>query len=185
MRRILRAIWRYFFGPSCVVYAACKMSGRDKLEMIKRARFLVEVGALFGVHVISPVLEENVKEEEGKLVNHDLEKLRNNWRRDKEIIRRLARVTLIDHGEMKSMGFEREYCLNRGVLWKPTVMFVPKGTILSVAQFEDDLISYSVHDLFFQINKKWGSRAKYWIWRCKMINRSLPGWLLDQCYAWK
>jgi hypothetical protein len=138
-----------------------------------------------GLIPISPVLEEQVKDEPGKLINSDKERLHKFWKRDKYIIRRIAHVVLIDHGEMKSFGMEREYMLNRGVLWKPTVLLVAQGTPLSVAEFEDDIVTYSVHAAAEFIARNWGSRWKRWCWRAKMLNRSLIGWLVDQMFAWR
>lgn len=161
------------------------MTGRDKAEMVKRAHFVCSVLALHGIEPISPVLEEKVQPDSVKLVNHDKERLHGFWKRDKDIIRYEAHVILLDHGEMKSFGMEREYCLSRGVLWKPTVMLVPPGTPLSVAQFEDDAYFFSAHEAAHYISKQWGSRWSRWIWRLKMLNRSLPRWIYDQMYQWR
>jgi hypothetical protein len=181
---MLRALRRWLFEPSCTVYVACSMTGRDKLEMVRRATFVCDVLKAYGLTPISPVLAESVPAQQGKLVNHDAAKVQKFWATDKYFIRRPARVIWMDHGEMHSFGMTREYCLSRGVLWKPTVMYVPQGTPLSVAPYEDDLIGYSVHFLAAQIKKRWGSRWDYWMWRLQMLNRSLPGWLLDQLWAW-
>src|SRR6476619_3209715 len=107
---------------NCTVYCATKMSGRDKLEMHKRAQYVCSVFKEYGINAISPVIEEQVKPEEGKLINHDKERLREFWRRDKEIIRKEAHVVFLDHAEMKSYGMEREYAFSRYYLWKPTVI---------------------------------------------------------------
>lgn len=181
----MNKILEFFLKPDCVVYVACRMTGRDKAEMVQRAKYVTEIFAERGVKVISPVLEESVKNEPGKLVNHDKERLHGFWRRDKQIIRRESHVVMLDHGEMKSFGMEREYCLNRGVLWKPTVMCIPQGTPLSVAQFEDDAIFYSVHAAAAFIADNWGNRWLRWKWRANMLRRSLPRWIVDQVYAWR
>src|SRR4051812_12177481 len=107
------------------VYIACSMSGRDKLEMVHRARRVCEIFRESGITPISPVIEEHVKEEQGKLINSDKDRLKGFWRRDKEIIIKEAHVVFLDHAEMKSFGMEREFCLSRGTLWKPTVIYVP------------------------------------------------------------
>ena len=170
---------------SCIVYAAMKMTGRDKVEQVKRSHHISNTGKRLGITVISPVIEENVKATPGKLTNKDKPRLKTFWERDKDIIRYEAHVVLLDHAEMKSFGMEREYMLNRGVLWKPTVMVVKPGTSISVAEFEDDAVFYSVEEAFKFINQKWGTRWKRWKWRSKMINRSLPKFLKDQLYAWR
>lgn len=182
---MFKAIYRWLFEPSATIYVACKMTGRDKVEMVRRATYVCEVIKQAGMTPISPVLEESVPATPGKLVNHDTERVKGFWKRDKYIIRRLARVVWIDHGEMHSPGMMREYSLNRGTLWKPTVMYVPQGTPLSVAPYEDDEIGYSVHALASEVKKRWGSRWDYWKWRIQMLNRSLPGFVLDQIWAFK
>ncbi len=86
---------------------------------------------------------------------------------------------------MKSFGIEREYMLQRGVLWKPVVLVVTPGTALSVAEFEDDAVMYSVDQAAKYINKMWGTRWKRWKWRFLMLNRSFPRWIFDQLVAWR
>lgn len=179
-----RKLHRWLFGPSCRIYNACKMTGRDKAEQVHRAHFVCSVQAIHGIIPISPVLEEKVEPDNVKLVNHDKERLHGFWKRDKDIIRYECRGIVLDHGEMKSFGMEREYCLSRGVLWKPTFMLVPPGTPLSVAQFEDDMIFHSAEEMAKYIEKHIGSRWNYWKWRCRMLNRSLLRWLYDQLYQW-
>src|SRR5579859_336511 len=119
---IFRAIHQWLFAPSCIVYVGCKMTGRDRADMVERANFVCGVLKQYGLIPISPVLEESVPNKPGKLVNHDSQQVHGFWRRDKWILRRVARVNWLDYGDMKSFGMEREYCLSRGVLWKPTVM---------------------------------------------------------------
>src|SRR5258708_3157603 len=173
------------FNVDCVVYVGCKMSGRDKLEQVKRAEYVSKVLEENGLIAISPVVEEEVKPEEGKLVNHDKDRLKEFWKRDKEIIVKEAHVVLLDHGEMKSFGMEREMGLNRYCLWKPTIMLGTNGTPLSVAQFEDDMVFYSVHHAAQEINRLWGTRFDRWLWRLRMLNRTLPMWMYRQILAWR
>lgn len=171
--------------PNVIVYLACKMTGRDKLEMVHRARRVCEIMREYGITPISPVIEEHVSETEGKLINNDRDRLHGFWKRDKEIIVKQAHVVFMDHAEMKSMGMEREYALCRGVLWKPIVIYLPPGTPISVAQFEDDAIFHSVHEASEHIVKTWGTPFKRRVWRVKMLIRTLPRWLYRQLLAWR
>jgi len=173
------------FDIDVVVYGACRMTGVDKAQLVARQLRVKEIMEEYGITFISPVLEENVKPEHGKLVNHDKDQLRGFWKRDKEIIAKLAHVVFMDQGQHKSFGMERELGFNRYTLWKPTVMLVPAGTPLSVAQFEDDEIFYSVHHAAQEIVNRWGTRYQRWIWRVKMLTRSLPRWLYLQVLAWR
>lgn len=153
--------------------------------MTQRARYVCRTLKKYGITPISPVIEEGVKAEKGKLINSDKPRLKTFWDRDKDIIRYESHVVLMDHAEMKSFGMEREYMLQRGVLWKPVVMIVEPGTPLSVAEFEDDYVTYSVEQAAIHIRKMWGTRRKRWAWRLKMLNHSLAKWLYDQVMAWR
>lgn len=167
------------------VYIACSMSGRDKLEMVQRARRVCDIFKEVGITPISPVIEEHVKEEQGKLINSDKIKLYGFWKRDKEIIINEAQVVFLDHAEMKSFGMEREYALARGCLWKPVVIYVPPNTPTSVAVWEDDAVVTSVHEAAKFIVENWGTRKKRVIWRLKMLGRTLPRWILRQLKQWR
>lgn len=164
----------------CKVYVACKMSGRDRLEMVNRAVRVCEIFREFGLTPISPVVEENVKAEEGKLINSDKVKLSGYWQRDKEIIMKEAHVIFLDHAEMKSFGMEREMGFARYCLWKPTVLHVAPGTVVSVAQWEDDKCVTSIHEGAKYIADTWGTKQKRIIWRLKMLNRCLIYWIYCQ-----
>lgn len=175
----------WFFKPDVVVYAACKMTGRDKAEMVQRAARVCEIFREVGITPISPVIEEQVSNTEGKLINNDRERLQGFWKRDKEIIRKVSHVVFMDHAEMKSFGMEREYAFNRFYLWKPTVIYLPPGTPLSVSQFEDDAIFNSVHDAAKYIVKMWGTGHKRRMWRLKLIIKHYPRFFVDHLRAWR
>jgi len=182
---MLIGLKQWLFGPSVQVYVACQMTGRDKFEQVQRAKFVAQVLEDYHIKVISPVLKEKVPETPGKLVNKDEQKVRGFWADDKYIIRRVAHVVLFDRAEDKSFGMEQEMVLNRGVLWKPSVLLLSPGYGCSVAKYEVDGIQYSVHAAAAYIRQRWGSRAQRWTWRLKMLNRSLLPWVVDQIWAWR
>jgi hypothetical protein len=165
-------------------YIACRMTGRDKREQIKRAKYVKAVMEQYGITVISPVLEENVPNTPGPLINDSESRLAGFWARDKYIIRRLAHVVLVDGAHDKSFGVEREYALNRWNLWKPTVLIMPDFG-LTVSKFEDDSVTDDLHIAGEFIRARYGTWFKRFKWRVRMLSRSLPGWLLDQAYAWR
>lgn len=169
---------------ACKVYIACKMTGRDKHEMVERAKYVCAVLRQYGITPISPVMEENVDDKPEILVNDNRERLHGYWKRDKWIIRRLAHVVLLDGADAKSFGMEREYALSRYCIWKPTVLLVP-NVELSVATFEDDFIHRDVHSVGKFIRDTFGTRRKRWNWRIRMLLRSLPQWFWDQILAWR
>lgn len=169
---------------SCTIYVACKMSNRDRKEMIYRAVFVTQVLMNHGLDPISPVIAEEVVNQPGILVNDDEARLKAFWTADKELIRRRAHVVLMDHAEMKSYGMENEYALARFCLWKPTVLVMEKHN-LSIADFEADFVTDSISAAaeFIRINfNTWPKRA--W-WRVKMLTKTLPGWLLYQALAFR
>ena len=168
-----------------IVYVGTKMTGCAKDELVARAERVCEIFREFGITPISPVIEENVKDEPIKLINADKTKLKAFWKRDKEIIVKEAHVMFWDHAEQKSFGCEREYSLNRYCLWKPTVLYVPKGTPTSVAEWEDDAVFYSVHDAARYIVDMWGTRNRRHKWRWEMLKRTFPTWVKNQWLAWR
>lgn len=169
---------------SCKAYVACRMTGRDKKEQVQRARYVCAILRQYNVEGISPVLFENVEETPGPLVNTDKERLRSFWSRDKQIIREEAHVVLVDGAHDKSFGVEREYMLNRGCLWKPTVLLCPPMG-LTVADFEDDKIVHDVHAAGAYIRDNWGTWEKRFVWRIKMLARTLPSWIWYQILAFR
>ncbi len=168
-----------------VCYVACKMTGCQKDELVARAERVCEIFREYGITPISPVIEENVKDKPVKLVNADKEQLNKYWKRDKEIVIEEAHVLFWDHAEQKSFGVEREYGLNRFCLWKPTVLYVPKGTPTSVSEWEDDKIFTSIHEAAKYIVETWGTAKRRRQWRWDMLKRTLPEFIRRQWMAWR
>jgi hypothetical protein len=166
------------------IYVACKMTGRDRKEQVEHAQHVKEVLRKYDIEVVSPVLEEKVVALPGPLLNNDEEKLRNFWRRDKEIIIREVHAIMIDGADQKSFGVEREYGLSRYCMWKPTVLYMPK-TVLNVSQFEDDFTSDSLDEIGKYLQDNFGTRKKRITWRIKMLMRSLPKWIVGQMYQFR
>lgn len=182
---MLRKMIFWLKTPNVTVYVATKMTGRDKHDMVGRAEYVISVLKTYGVKGISPVIEEKVKDETVKLINHDRTQLKTFWARDKYIIRRIAHVVLVDQAENKSFGMEREYALNRYCLWKPTVLVLSQEIPSSVVEFEDDAVFSSIHAAGAFISANWGTPCQRLVWRLKMLVRSFPKWLTDQVYAFR
>ena len=174
-----------FHEVDVAVYIACRMTGRDKHEQVARAKYIRDVFAGYGVAAISPVLEEHIPDEPGELRENDRERLRGNWRNDKDIMAYTAHVTLMDDGDSGSVGMGREYGFNRYGIWKPTITLWNRDRGLTVAEFEDDSIFTSPHAAAAYIALNYGTRWKRWKWRFKMIARSLPTFIKRQVYAWR
>lgn len=167
------------------VYAACTMTGRDKHEQVARAKLLREIFAVYGITLISPVLEEHIPDEPGILKETDAVRLKRNWARDKEIIAYETHVTLMDGGDEGSVGMGREYGFNRYGLWKPTITLWNRDRGLTVAQFEDDQIFVDPFAAAFYIASTYGTRWQRVKWRLGMLARSLPRFIKRQIYAFQ
>lgn len=180
---MFKRIHEWLFGPSCVVYIACPMTGRDRAEQVERATFLCNILKARGIVPISPVIEEGIPKRHGPLVNKDKRDLHKKWDMDKHIIRRVAHVSLFDGADEGSVGMGREYGLNRWCLWKPTVILWRCSRGLTVAEWEDDKIVYTPQAAASVIANNWLSRWDRWVWRFQLLKRTLPKWIMDQIYA--
>lgn len=183
--KLVKKIYSFLFGPSCVVYVACKMTGRSRTEQIERALFMCRVLREHGIVPISPVLEEGVRPGSEALKPASAGDLRSNWARDKHILRYKAHVCLMDGADEGSVGMGREYGITRYCLWKPTLVLWSHARGLTVADFEDDAIVFSPQAAAAEIEQKWLSRWQRWTWRAKLLFRCLPQFLKDQAYAWR
>ncbi len=170
---------------SCIVYIACRMSNRDKTEQVDRAEHVCGVLRLFNLTPISPVLIEGIKRDSGALLNDNKNRLKSFWVRDKYIIRNMAHVVIIDGADEKSFGVEREMAYARWCIWKPCLLVMPKQRGYTVADLEDDCVTESIEQAAELIRKNWGTWFKRFIWRLKMLNRSLPKWVIGQILAFR
>jgi hypothetical protein len=170
---------------NCIVYIACRMTGRDRVEQVRRAKFLCDKLVLAGITPISPVVDEGVKEEPGALFPTSQCELRAHWERDKHIITRIAHVVLFDGADEGSVGMAREYGLSRYCCWKPTIILWAFDRGITVADFEDDAIAFDIDNVIDKIHCNYFTRGQRWRWRLRMLNRSLPRWIVNQIYAWR
>lgn len=170
---------------NCKIYVATKMSGRDRQEMVTRANEVCAVLRGWGLTPISPVLEEGVANTPGLLLQTSNEQLKGYWKRDKDIIAYEAHVILIDEGQRKSLGVEREYGYARYCLWKPTLTILPPDQGPNIACFEDDTVVQTVDAAASVIAHNWGTRWLRCKWRFRMLLRTLPLWIYRQLMQWR
>ncbi len=161
------------------------MTGRDRREQIARARSAINVLYAFGITGISPVVTEGVEPIPGDLTTTCKEMLRGHWTRDKHLISRVCHVTLLDGADEGSVGMAREHGYNRYSLWKPTVVIWNQPRGYTVADFEDDHVCFSLYEAAKYIRDNFLTRRQRWVWRIKMLVRSLPKWIINQLYAWR
>jgi hypothetical protein len=165
------------------VYLAKAMSGRTGAELVREAK-LAQKLCPATIELFDPVVIEGIKVTR-KPVGAGLlpEVLSRHWERDKQAIR-AAHVVFDMTGSAKSEGVTHEIGYARYCLWKPVVRLWPDlGT--SIARLEDDSIVATLEDGFREIESRWGTRAKRFLWRAKMLNRSLPRWVGHQVGEWK
>lgn len=176
----------YWFNGlfTCRVYVACRMTGRNRREMIKRAKFVEMVFNKAGIEAISPVLREHVQARRGTLQNLSKLRLFKKWTDDKNILAWECHGMAWDLANEKSMGAEREYGICRFLWWKPVVAIVPEQHGLTVASFEDDLISGDIEAVAHYFAEKHGNLYKRWKWRLAILNRSLVKFIAGQLWQW-
>lgn len=171
---------------SIKIYTACKMTGRDKAEMVGTAKKNKQIFEAAGIQVLDPVLEEHVKPTHQELQDVPIHVLKGYWKRDKQMIRE-AHVVVDTTPELKSEGSAHEIGYARYNLWKPVVrMYTGNVKPLSaIVYFEDDLVVHSVEEAAIQIQKYWGTWFKRAMWRLSILNQCFFKWLLYQIQEWK
>ncbi len=154
------------------IYTAAKMTGRDQKEMVDMAKKNRRIFEAYGLTVLDPIIEENVKAEKHALVDKPLAILKDYWNRDKQMIRD-AHVVVDTTPESKSEGVAHEIGYARYFLYMPVVRMYPEGSkpTSMIAIFEDDLIVHSPEEAAVQIQKYWGSWSKRFLWRVSLYNR--------------
>jgi hypothetical protein len=166
---------------SVTIYAAGAMTGLSGQALWKRAKETQRVFGKFGIRVLDPVVCEKVNPKVKKLKNK-MAKLREYWYRDKELIR-AADVVVDLTGAAKSEGVAHEIGYGRYFLWKPIVRIYPKlGP--SIAWFEDDLIVQDMEEAAYEVQRRWGSWQKRFMWRVRMLNRSFINFVVCQIKEW-
>lgn len=182
---MFKALVYWFKGLfTCRVYIACRMTGRSRQEMIKRAKYVSSVFQQAGCEAISPVIREHVQGRKGVLKNPSKLRLCKKWREDKSILAWECHGMAWDEAQNKSTGAEREHGISRYLWWKPTALIVPEPHGLTVASFEDDLISGDVEAVAHYFSEKHGDVYKRFKWRLDMLNKSLPKFIIGQIWQW-
>lgn len=182
---LLKAVRYWWDGLfTARIYIGCKMTGRSRREMIKRAKLVSEIFKKAGIEAISPVIREHVQGRRGVLKNPSKIRLFKKWTDDKDILAWECHGMAWDLANEKSMGAEREYGISRYLWWKPTAIILPEPHGLSVAAFEDDLISGDVEAVAHYFAEHHGNLYKRIKWRLWILNRSLPKFLAGQLWQW-
>lgn len=165
------------------IYLALPMTGLYCDDLWKRAIGEIQTYEKEGVKVVSPMTGEGIPFAHVKLADRSAEEMTRVWKKkDKQAIKD-THVTVYNCPERWSQGVAHEIVLSRGVLWKPTV-FVGKNAGF-ITHEEDDVVAFSHQEAAIAIAERWGTRRKRIIWRLKMLNRCLLGWIWDQIREFK
>lgn len=135
-----------------------------------------------GIAVVTPIDGEGIPFKHEKLCDRSNEEMNRVWKKkDKRAIKE-THVLVYECPSRWSQGVAHELILSRGVLWKPTVFIGAAGFI---TREEDDCVASSHQEAAIAIAQRWGTRSKRIIWRLKMLNRCLLGFIWDQIREFK
>lgn len=169
------------------IYAARGMTGRKAIDVYYEAKAEKKYLEKHGITVLDPVAEEGVKPR-AKKIKTTYTQLIKFWSRDKEMIRQ-CNVVFDMTPWLKSEGVAHEIAYARYHLWKPVVRVYteknPKPSKGSVAYFEDDLLARDIDHAIYEVNKRWGTWYKRFIWRIALYNRCYIKAVWYRLQEWK
>jgi len=169
-------------GLNVKIYLATPMTGMHCDDIWKKAITDKQVYEAEGITVVTPVDGEGIPFEHVKLADRSNAEANRVWKKkDKRAIKD-THVLVYECPTRWSQGVAHELILSRGVLWKPTVFIGQAGFI---TREEDDVVASSHQEAAIAIAQRWGTRGKRVLWRLRVINRCLLGWIWDQIREFK
>jgi hypothetical protein len=167
--------------PTISFYLATPMTGRTGKELWDELLNTRPIYEKHGIEVISPIEKEGISPDKAIIKDRTELEMIEIWKhKDKGQIRS-TNVFVYMASKLTSQGVMKEYCLARGVCWKPTIGVYLNGVKAGfITKAEDDVVASSHEEAAKLIIQKWGTRTKRNLWRLKMINRSLLGWIWQQ-----
>lgn len=170
---------------SVKIYCATAMTGRTGLELWEEVAKIRPIYEKYGIEFITPVEGEGIAANKLAVADRSDEEMTRIWKKkDKNQIRD-THVFVYIAPEKTSQGITKEYCLARGVLWKPTVGVYTKVRAGFISRAEDDAVVTSHEEAALLIKVRWGSLFKRLNWRLHMLNRCLLGFIWDQIKEFK
>ena len=130
-----------------------------------------------GINVISPIPGEGIKPIKRVLGDRPGKTGLDIWDKDKQQIKD-TNIFIFPKDGLKSQGCVNELVKARGAHWKITVFIHKCPGFISKEQ--NDIVCQDDKAAALYIKRNFMSRHKRAIWRCKMLNRSLPKWILQQ-----
>lgn len=167
-------------------YICHGMTGRSGEELLRESMEIALACRRHGIIPLDPVISEGVQFS-GKAVCAPVDALKVYWKRDKEMVKE-AHVLIDATANRKSEGSQHETGLSRYFLWKPTIRVsnaYARNQSVSVANLEDDLVVANFEQAAYFAQLRWGSKRKRIIWRLKLLNRCLLGFIWDQIREFK
>ena len=154
------------------VYIACKMTGVNCDELVRRAREDLAALEKHDIEAIHPVIAEGVPEVSEPLPESTTDMMDFRWEEDQKAIK-WADVVVATAPHMWSSGAIREHGKVRYDQWKPYISVWPKdvAVIPFTAQKEDDACVRTVDEAGRVASLKWGSRMKRIRWRIPIYMR--------------
>ena len=162
------------------------MTGRVKEEVVNEAIKDKEYFEKNGFTVLCPVISENVKPTQERLVSSK-KQMDEFWPRDKQMIRE-AHVVFDMTPHLNSEGCKHEIGYARYFLYKPIIRIFPKGQLpfkSSVAYYEDDFITDDTSVAVDYAKSNFGTTWKRIKWRLMLYKRCLPKMVYYWITAWK
>lgn len=167
------------------IYMATAMTGRSGQELWNEVARIRPIYEKYGIEFITPVEGEGIASDKQVLIDRSDDEMTLIWKKkDKQQIRDVH-VFVYIAPKFNSQGITKEYCLARGILWKPTVGVYDKVKAGFISRAEDDAAVTSHEEAALLIKVRWGTRFKRLNWRLKMLNRCLLGWIWDQISEFK
>lgn len=167
-------------------YICHGMTGRSGEELLKESMEIAQACRRYGIVPLDPVIAEGVQFNKSS-VGASEDSLKIHWKRDKEMVKE-AHVLIDATANRKSEGSQHETGLSRYFLWKPTIRVshaYARNQSVSVANLEDDLVVANFEQAAYFAQLRWGSKRKRIIWRLKLLNRCLLGFIWDQIGEFK
>ena len=164
----------------CSLYCATAMTGRTGKDLWAEVQTVQPIYEKHGLTFITPIIGEGIEPDKEKIKDRTNAEMLTIWKKkDKQQIRD-ANVFVYICPKYTSQGIMKEYCLARGVCWKPTI-----GVYLDIhpgfiTREEDDIVASSHEEAAQLIAKRFGTRTKRNIWRLKLLIKKVPKWLKQQ-----
>ena len=168
---------KWWFGMSASIYLAQPMTGFTGYAIWKiyhtRRRFYRRRG----IKVESPVPGEGIRPIKRKIGDRPGMTGTMIWAKDKQQIKDNSIIVFPPDG-LRSQGCVNELVKGRGAHWKITVFIHPKAGF--IAKEQNDIVCKDDEAAARLIKRHFASRHQRCIWRLKMLNRSVPGWIWQQ-----